>query len=1540
MKINRSFFILMIAISVIALFTACKEEPNSNAPEQKVLTPTIRGSVSIPKGSGLSGSDFYIRVMDGDRAVYTGKANDDGSFSVAGLKEETLYKILVTTAEPGNISENSKDITDSKQTETSGYGGWLTDVVASVDEQSNVGQVAVKPLGTIRGVVTKTGSEDGYDVMVYIPGTSYMAITDEDGNFSIFNIPQETYRLRITSSGYIARMIEDVVLYSEDDSSPVRTINEIILIRNTGSIEGFAVRDGEIDNSGITIRLEQEGSTVNLSASTAINGYFKIDNITPGKYRILASYSGYLTHASDYYDVVPARLTSIADRIELAQNIGTVRGSVSLSDSTVKGGISITITGLDSERNYSAVTTEDGNFNRNVSAGSYRVTAYYPGYSSKNVEVTVFQGTSVDAEIGALSISSGIVTGRVVLDGVFDDYSGIVVTLTSTADSNDRYSTFTDIQGSYTISGISKACDYTLECSKNGFVKNTAVLVSVSRGVTNEVSTITLKNLTSKVSGTISLEGTKDFTGISVLLKATDNSVQYDATTDQNGEFIMSKVVPGEYNLIVSKAGYVSKTVEGINVEVATSKTLDAVFLNIGTRSVTGSLTLELRSDYAGALVTATNLSDSRTVYSAITNSSGTFTLAGMKPGEYSITLSCAGYNTVTLPTVNVIDGSEKTLDAYQLHIARGTILGTALLEGRGSNAGVKAELMKGAEVYATTITDDSGLYLFSVPQGNYSGVRLSCDNFKSVSIVQSIALIANDFVTIGEEGSSTQMISTHVPIVKGRLTVKGLLSLDYSDIHVTLIENGMTTTTDKDGYWSFFKVPVGNYTLKFERENTSIVTKAIDVVAAAEKNVEMIELIPNAASIEGHVTLSGKTDHSGITVRATAEGMVELSTKTNAAGYFYLGNVVTTETYTVHFEKDGWVSQTTQVSGLENLSLNDITEANPVNLIDTTNPILNSISVVVGNSEMEGRKLNVYFESSDAGSGLCKVYVNTSNDFTGIEAQNYSNPFLCFVDDMEGDYTLFVKVADDSGNESEVVSQSYRIADYKTTVSSVLIDNEDGANDGIIRWTKNRSPYYVTGNILVDDNTTLIIESGVNVQFSGAYYIQVEGIIRINGTKNEKVYLYGVGAGEDTWTGIRGMKDNGNTISNTNLTGMARGLSGYMTISDTQITATSNGTALSGFKGIVENSSITGGIGISDSIVKSSKFIVQRDSSSISSSQISACSFDGTALNISDSTLDSDTLSSLTLKLSNVSSVSTTISNCTLTIEHGLIYKSELNGCTFSLFSYGTIRDSNIIDCGILATKTKKSSVEQISLRNNYWGVNNTAELNANGVNSNLSFIRDYYDDFNVTKADLTGYKTTAITDAGFVGVETTAAQYSIGDTGPAGGIVFYDKGYYSDGWRYLEAASSDIDNECYYVFGYYKKSDDGSILHSGTSYGIGFGKLNTQILVEDMGDSAYTSSDGPDKTENYAARLCDIYSYGGFSDWFLPSRDELNLLYINLNKAGLGGFANYYDGYYWSSSEGLNSSDSALSQYFYDGTQFNDARSLISRVRPIRSF
>ena len=222
------------------------------------------------------------------------------------------------------------------------------------------------------------------------------------------------------------------------------------------------------------------------------------------------------------------------------------------------------------------------------------------------------------------------------------------------------------------------------------------------------------------------------------------------------------------------------------------------------------------------------------------------------------------------------------------------------------------------------------------------------------------------------------------------------------------------------------------------------------------------------------------------------------------------------------------------------------------------------------------------------------------------------------------------------------------------------------------------------------------------------------------------------------------------------------------------------------------------------------------------------------------------------------------------------------------------------------------------------------------------MSFINDYYDDFNLSKVVYSNWKGSAVVDAGYQGEglgrdELVTTAYAIGDTGPAGGLVFYDKGFYSDGWRYLEAALYDImdggSGSCYYIFGYYRPESVN--LTVGTAFAIGSGKFNTERLVKymDIDGKAYSDGSG-EGVKEYAARKCLDYEYGGYDDWFLPSKDELNLMYENLHRKGLGSFA-YYD---WSSSEYYESY--ALRQYFSSGSQNVGDRDYESRVRPVRAF
>jgi hypothetical protein len=87
----------------------------------------------------------------------------------------------------------------------------------------------------------------------------------------------------------------------------------------------------------------------------------------------------------------------------------------------------------------------------------------------------------------------------------------------------------------------------------------------------------------------------------------------------------------------------------------------------------------------------------------------------------------------------------------------------------------------------------------------------------------------------------------------------------------------------------------------------------------------------------------------------------------------------------------------------------------------------------------------------------------------------------------------------------------------------------------------------------------------------------------------------------------------------------------------------------------------------------------------------------------------------------------------------------------------------------------------------------------------------------------------------------------------GPAGGFVFYDKGSYSDGWRYVECAPENAGTDSW---------DD-------------------------------------------AKELCEEYSRGGYDDWELPSIDELRELLHDYRSGTL-----FNVGVYWSSTWGGASS------------------------------
>jgi uncharacterized repeat protein (TIGR02543 family) len=159
---------------------------------------------------------------------------------------------------------------------------------------------------------------------------------------------------------------------------------------------------------------------------------------------------------------------------------------------------------------------------------------------------------------------------------------------------------------------------------------------------------------------------------------------------------------------------------------------------------------------------------------------------------------------------------------------------------------------------------------------------------------------------------------------------------------------------------------------------------------------------------------------------------------------------------------------------------------------------------------------------------------------------------------------------------------------------------------------------------------------------------------------------------------------------------------------------------------------------------------------------------------------------------------------------------------------------------------------------------------------------------------------------------------EYGVSNTGPGGGKIFYvsSEGFGPDNaWHYLEAAPSDISG----------KMNFGSLgtWTTAQATAIGTGSANTsQILSANQNASA--------------AKACADYTNNGKSDWFLPSKSELNQLYTNRTWVG-----SFKSDFYWSSS--VHGNGTAWVQSFSSGNQdyrIAYASNVLYYVRPIRAF
>ena len=174
-----------------------------------------------------------------------------------------------------------------------------------------------------------------------------------------------------------------------------------------------------------------------------------------------------------------------------------------------------------------------------------------------------------------------------------------------------------------------------------------------------------------------------------------------------------------------------------------------------------------------------------------------------------------------------------------------------------------------------------------------------------------------------------------------------------------------------------------------------------------------------------------------------------------------------------------------------------------------------------------------------------------------------------------------------------------------------------------------------------------------------------------------------------------------------------------------------------------------------------------------------------------------------------------------------------------------------------------------------------------------------------------------------------TPASAPAIGDI-YQGGVIFHifesgETGYVAGETHGLIAAVEDQSSSIRWYNGSY-----GTTGATGTT--IGTGSTNTTTIITEQGATA----------TSYAAGLARAYTAGGYTDWFLPSKDELNKMYLkqtDINTTALSnGGSNFSTNSYWSSTELVSSY--AGYQRFSNGYQQYHLKSSTNDVRAVRAF
>jgi len=411
------------------------------------------------------------------------------------------------------------------------------------------------------------------------------------------------------------------------------------------TIVGKALLDGETDHGGVVITLSGPTSG---AAVTDSSGNYTFGKLARGSYAIIATAKS-TTPKSLWTAVTVADANDVTAPDLKFTPLGDVSGRATIGAATGNAGITVLVAGT----SVATLTDDTGAFTlRGVPTGSHDVVAALPGWLGARVSVKVRYAASTtvaDLVLAKPPKPTGSLRGTAKLSGETDS-SGIVISLAGPVWSG----VVTDASGKYAFDAIPDG-PYTLTAAAastlEGAVTISAAVTGGGATSASDIAFTPVGTLTGKATlGT----ATTGNAGIVVFATGTTSA----AFTDDAGNYSLANVPTGAHAVRATKTGYASSGTDAPTLSYAATVTVPSISLTYDpsvTGSFAGNATMIGQDKHGGIAVKLEGTS-----YAATTADDGSFTIDGVAPGKYAITLeSASGVYKERIPSALVLPGSK-----------------------------------------------------------------------------------------------------------------------------------------------------------------------------------------------------------------------------------------------------------------------------------------------------------------------------------------------------------------------------------------------------------------------------------------------------------------------------------------------------------------------------------------------------------------------------------------------------------------------------------------------------------------------------------------------------------------------------------------------------------------------------------------------------------------------------------------------------------------------------------------------------------------